>query len=494
MGYTLTLISALIYFLSFPPFSNGYSAFFALIPFFFTLSKTDSAIKAAACGAIWGITLSILFSIPLYNALITEYKFSVIFSSLLIIMSIYIPYGIIYGMFGFSLRYFKNDAGLFFPLLASSLWLIIDYIMSITPVFMPWGYAGYTQIFNIFIQISDLTGIYGVSFLIVFTNSLITEIPMHNKKYAYQSILIINLLLISTGIYGLLKIQYIENTIHESSEKEIRASVIQGNFSSKEKWDSRNTSAILNTYINLTKQVINGTNITVWPETVLNSSDANNLDVLSGVSTLLKNDQLIIAGATRNDQSKQIFNSILTTGYHGLNHIYDKRILFPFTETSFAGLSSGKFLDSPPVFNEGKTSPIYQTDFAIFGYTICFEAIYPEYVRKLKKLNTSILINVANDSWFGNTYEPYMHLYSCVSRAVENRFYVIRSSNSGISAIISPSGKILDSIDLNTRGQITNTFKISNIPSFYSNTGDWIILVSLLVVIFSIIHQLKNKV
>ena len=492
-GYILTLISAIVYFLSFAPFTMGYTAFFSLIPFFYALSKTGAFKKAALTGAIWGVALSILFSIPLYYALVTEYEFSILFSTLLIFFTAYIPYAVIYGAFGISFIYFFKRRNIYFPFIAASLWVLVDYTMNITPFFLPWGYAGYSQASNIFIQISDISGIFGVTFIIVLINLLLTGIKINKKEYLKFSISIILFIIISSAIYGNLRIQSINRTIRSSDKTEIKAAVIQGNFSSKEKWDSKNTAAVINTYINMTKQVIGNADIIVWPETVLNSSDSNNLEILSGISSLLKNKQFFISGATRYDTKKIIYNSIFTADKRGLSYIYDKKILFPFTETSLSGMSSGNFMDSPAIFNTGKTRSVYKNDSVIFGYTICFETIYPEYVRKIKNQGAEVLINVANDSWFGNTYEPYMQLSNTIARSVENRFYVLRSSNSGISAIISPAGEVLSSVELNKRDKIVSSIKIMKIPSFYSKAGDWIIVVSLLIIIISLALQLKSK-
>ncbi len=491
MGYILTLFSAIIYFYSFPPYTAGYAAFLSLTPFFYALTKTDSIIKAALTGLIWGTALSVLLSIPLYNALITEYDFTTFFSTLLIIITVYLPYAIVYSLFGISFKFFYEKAGIYFPVFAASIWILIDYSMSILPIFIPWGFAGYTQTFNRFIQIIDITGIYGVSFLVVLINSLVIDIILHNKYYVKLSILII-LIISSSTIYGYLRIENINKSINSSNNK-LTAAVIQGNFSSDEKWDKNNTSAVINTYINLTKKIIGKADIIVWPETVLNSSDAYNLDVLTGISSLLNPDQIFISGAIRNDGRNNTYNSIFTAGRNGLYNIYDKKILFPYTETSLAGFSSGKFLDSPSIFLNGKSKPAYKSNLAAFGFTICFEAIYPDYVRRIKNLGAEVLVNVANDSWFGNTYEPQMHLHSIIARAIENRIYVIRSSNTGISAVISPAGELLSTIKLNIRDTTTASISIINIPSIYSKSGDWIIVFSLLLIIFALVYLLLLK-
>lgn len=494
MGFILPFFSAIFYYFSFPNYTAGYFVFFSLIPFFYALSKSVSIKQSATIGFIWGFTLAVQYSIPLFYALITEYELSLVFSSLLIFFSSFIPYGIIYACFAISYKFFFKNTGLFFPFIVSSLWVLIDYMMSITPVFMPWGFAGYTQVFNTIIQISDITGIYGVTFLIILINLMFTEILFSKKNYNKISVSIILTLFIISFAYSHFRINHILKIIELSKSKQINIGIIQGNFNSKEKWDSKNTAAIINTYLSMTRQIINNSDIIVWPETVLNSNDNTNLEIISGISSIMREKQVFITGATRNNANKT-FNSIFTSDNRGLQYIYDKRILFPFTETSFAGFSSGKFVDSPSVFDIGKTKPVYRSELLNIGFTICFEAIYPDYVRKIKNSGGEVLVNVANDSWFGkNTYEPYMHFYANISRAIENRFYVIRSSNSGISAVISPAGEIVDSIELNTRNSLTTSIPQVKITAFYSKSGNWFIVLSLMTIIVSLAYQLKNDI
>jgi apolipoprotein N-acyltransferase len=85
-----------------------------------------------------------------------------------------------------------------------------------------------------------------------------------------------------------------------------------------------------------------------------------------------------------------------------------------------------------------------------------------------------------------------MHLYASIVRGVENRLYVIRSSNNGISAIISPNGTIIKSIDLNIRDKILASIKPIKITSFYSKTGDWIIIAAIFILIFFLIYSIKK--
>jgi apolipoprotein N-acyltransferase len=119
------------------------------------------------------------------------------------------------------------------------------------------------------------------------------------------------------------------------------------------------------------------------------------------------------------------------------------------------------------------------------GVLICFEVIFPELARLQIKNGAEILINMTNDAWFGRTGAPYQHLSMAVFRAVENRRPLVRAANTGISAFIGPTGKVLKNTELFTEGILTEAVRIyGSSPGFYTRYGD--LLVFALMVIISI--------
>jgi apolipoprotein N-acyltransferase len=103
---------------------------------------------------------------------------------------------------------------------------------------------------------------------------------------------------------------------------------------------------------------------------------------------------------------------------------------------------------------------------------ICYEGIFPEGARAYKREGATLLVNITNDAWFGSTSAPHQHLSMTVFRAVETRLYLVRAANTGISAIIDPSGKILSRTPLFERTVLKGEVKIIDVKTFYAAYGD----------------------
>jgi apolipoprotein N-acyltransferase len=257
---------------------------------------------------------------------------------------------------------------------------------------------------------------------------------------------------------------------------------VQGNTGSLERWDKSLSFINYQKYIDLTGKNFKGNGILIWPETVLNSSDRSNFEIIQNVNTLTGNNTVFITGGTRIDKNGSTFNSIFVSNMGTLTYIYDKQILFPYSEKKIAGLSHGGVMDSPDTFAEGKKLPLFRSNIITPSLSICFESLYPGFIRKGVKEGADILINVANDSWFGNTYEPYMHFNSTIVRAIENRRSMARITNSGISALINPAGKVIKYLGLNESGVITGELTRRKELSFYTIYGDLIILAAAFII------------
>lgn len=472
-----------MFFYSSPSWSTQFIAFFALIPYFISIHKSPDLKKTAISSAVFSLALTIILSTPLLYAGIVNYGSSIHYVLFITLLLVILPAALIYIFFGLTIHILKSRYRILNLLLPPALWIITDYIREIFIFFIPWGFIGYSQVFTPFIQIADITGIYGVSFIVVLVNSILADFFIREKR-KIADLLPVFIILITLLIYGILKERIINDC---TSEEIVNITGIQGNTGSLERWDSNLSFMTYRHYIDLTEKNFNSPGIAVWPETVLNSSERINIDIIKSVNSIIGDDSLFVAGGTRKNADGNTFNSIFISSGGMLNHIYDKKILFPYSEREFAGLSHGGVMGSPDTFEKGDSSSLYKHKNLIIGLSICFESLYPSFIRKTVAQGAEILINVANDSWFGNTYEPHMHLYSNIVRAVENRRYIARITNSGVSAVITPAGRLSDSLDLNKEGAIRGTVKKINHRTFYTISGDIIIIISTLIIMALVI-------
>jgi apolipoprotein N-acyltransferase len=155
---------------------------------------------------------------------------------------------------------------------------------------------------------------------------------------------------------------------------------------------------------------------------------------------------------------------------------YDKIHLVPFGEyMPLRGMLF--FLDKLVYgigdFRRGEDYTVMAIPQGRFGVLICFEVIFPDLVRHFVDRGAQFLVNLTNDAWFGNSPASYQHLSMVVFRAIENRVPVVRAANTGISAVIDPTGRVLQQTDLfvRTRIQARITPAVGRVP-FYTRFGD----------------------
>jgi len=103
---------------------------------------------------------------------------------------------------------------------------------------------------------------------------------------------------------------------------------------------------------------------------------------------------------------------------------------------------------------------------------ICYEAIFPELIRRFASHGAEVFVNVTNDGWFGNSSAPFQHLNMARLRAIENRRYLLRAANNGITAVIDPYGRILKKTRLYERSVLESGFEFQSVRTFYTRHGD----------------------
>jgi len=154
---------------------------------------------------------------------------------------------------------------------------------------------------------------------------------------------------------------------------------------------------------------------------------------------------------------------------------YDKIHLVPFGE--YIPLSNllffiGSLGEGIGDFKSGKEIFNFSLPQGKFGVLICFEIIFPDLCRQFAKKGANFLVTITNDAWFGRTSAPYQHLAIAAFRAVENRVFIARAANTGISAFIDPKGKIVSQSRIFSEETMSGTIRIMKERTFYTQYGD----------------------
>lgn len=492
----LPIISSILLILAFPRFNLGFLAWIALIPLFFALENKNIK-QRFAIGYLFGL---IFFSGILYWLVNVTVPGTIVLVLLLslapaIFCSLYLKL-ITYNLLLF--------------LAIPSAWVITEYLRTYLFTGFPWALLGYSQYLNLpVIQISDITGSYGISFIIVLVNFCIYAII---KKFPNKKIfttLGISILIV-TVFYGFYRLN------QKYMIPPIKVAVVQGNIPQSMKWDRTYEKFILDKYefITLEAQESNP-DIIIWPETSVPGILGRDKHIFSRVTNLARSiDTDLLIGTIREIDSKFYNSATLVSKEGRILESYDKLHLVPFGE--YVPLEKympwfRNTIDKPiGNFEPGtefkllkvKTgqasvigdSIIKDTRFYKFGTLICFEDIFPNLARRFVKEGALFLVNITNDAWFGKTSAPYQHVQSSVFRAVENRVPVIRSANTGVSCFIDQKGRIIDSVRINGEeifvdGYTERDIYPLSIPTIYTRFGDIFCYVCLALYLTSLIKR-----
>jgi len=272
--------------------------------------------------------------------------------------------------------------------------------------------------------------------------------------------------------------------------------IVQPNISQSDKWRDENVRAIFDQLLEMSGRLSqNDKPIThvIWPESavpfLIDESDSARAEVaqlLGGTKTLVTGTLRREVSITGDSESDKVYNSVLT--FDGIGNVvaqYDKWRLVPGGEFLpfewlLEPLGFRKVVVVPGSFAAGR-GPV---SLAIpgappVGFSVCYEAIFPDHFVDPQK-RPGWLINVTNDGWFGNSTGPYQHLAQARLRTIEQGLPMVRSANTGISAVIDPYGRILTSLSLGQMGTIEAGLPQSLPPPFFATYGQLLFFFALL--------------
>jgi apolipoprotein N-acyltransferase len=373
-------------------------------------------------------------------------------------------------------------------LLAPVFWVSLEFIRSYAFTGFPWSSIGYSQYRFLYgIQVADITGIYGVSFLVVAVNGAIADIFISKKRIAEMPLFPVRQTYISYSILCAVMIavfSYGYWRIHEHRQgNSVRVSVIQGNIEQDMKWEPAYQNAVIRTYEELSKEAAAlSPSLVIWPETSLpfyfdDSPRSRDLVAFQRqLGTYLLFGSVVVKSPPSEKSPASLTNSAILLDKNGnVSFKYDKIHLVPFGE--YIPLRSIFFFIDKIVagigdYASGDKYIKAQTVFGSFGTFICYEIIFPGLVRKFYAKDGDFIVTITNDAWFGKTAGPYQHFSMAVFRAIENRKPVIRAANTGISGFIDSNGRILKTSNLFERQIETMDVMTDRSRSFYSRYGD----------------------
>ncbi len=351
----------------------------------------------------------------------------------------------------------------------------------------PWALPAYIWTDTPTRTVASLVGPYGLSLLTLVLTALPFALP--HRQLAGSGALILLASLVATGWVGLSGTEAFRGTVR----------LVQPNVPQSEKWDPEKAYGFVERQIEYTAAPKSGVDFVVWPETAIpyRLDDASPLfpriaSASEGVP--------VAFGITRIEDGL-FHNSLVTIDGTGQpDEIYDKVRLVPFGEyiplgqlARLIGLQSFAARDGFG-FSAGQAVRLIDTPLGRALPLICYEAIFPQHPRGLVQ-RPDYLLQITNDAWFGTFSGPYQHLQQAQFRAIEQGLPLVRVANTGISAVIDPKGRIVQSLPLGVAGFIDVAMPRAVSPTLYSRTGDWPIGVIVLVTLSALtLRRYRNTV
>jgi len=494
--YVPALISGAALVLCFPVFDYHLLAFAALVPFLVSL-RSASAAQAFKAGLAMG---TVYFTGTLYWVYHSMYRYGgvpLVFSfAIVLLLALYLS--LYTGLFGLLFSRIIRRSSLPALLVAPLCWVVMEFARSYALTGFPWASIGYSQYkFLRLIQFADITGVYGVSFIVVAVNGALADLVITKRRQeemplfhlfpllaGYAALL---LALLAVFLYGGHRLG------EERPGSPLRISIVQGNIEQDMKWAPQYQSFVLDTYEALTSAALSGQaapqDLVVWPESALPFYYGLDADLTAAFQNYQKTlgapllfGAITVKGTVKGkgkDKGRDVYrlgNSAVLLDSQGKRaYVYDKIHLVPFGEyVPMKGILSfiDKMVTGIGDYEPGREYVRGRIPGHEFATVVCYEIIFPGLVRKFFRDGGDFLVTITNDAWFGRTAGPYQHWSMAVLRAVENRKPVVRAANTGVSGFVDSSGRILMKTPLFERTSLSGSLRSDRTRTFYSKFGD----------------------
>jgi len=483
---------ALFYVSGFEPFGLVIAPLFCLA-YLFYFALNHSPKKTAIFYYLFGF---FCFSIGLYWLYISIHIVSgaPLWLAILLIGVLSGVMALFYCLVGFIISYayqlFKSKY-LVLTLLAPAIWTLSELLRGYAFTGFPWLTVGYSQSSTLLSAWAPIGGVYLVSFIV----SLIAGYCLLISSKIRPLLSLFSVLIIIGSSFFIRPIEWTERV-----DKEFSVALVQGAVAQEKKWLTTEFIRTLTLYRNSLLNLEN-TNLVIWPEVAIPAYAENVKGYLDELESILKqqNIDLLMLGINTKGKNGEVFNSVITLG--GDNRVYHKRHLVPFGEYFPVPKFIREWLQKMKLPHRDisigpEVQEMLKLDQYFIATSICYEDIFGYELLDYQPL-ANVLVNVTNNAWFGESIASSQHFQMSRMRAIETGRYLLRSTNTGITAIVMPDGNIQEELEPYNFSILKGNFYPMKDETPYSRFGDLfvILLMTLIMTLgcFIGILRLKNK-
>jgi len=480
--WRLVAAGALLTVLAYPPFNLFFPSFVSLVPaVWLILAGNDDPMpfrRQMVQGFWFGFFTQ---GLVLYWIAVALWHFT--WLSGLAYLATIVVFGLFWGLTFAAVGWTGRRLGISVLIAFPVFWTACDWIIGhLGDVRFPWLGLGISLTgFPTFIQIADVVGARGLTFLLAAANAALAVGWLRwrggTRGWWRPIAAVVGGIVVAFG-YGVWR----ERTIPVRTLG--RIALIQPNVVAEVKDDPAHWQVIFDDLMRLTDSTITATHpaLVIWPETAMPYFIEREPGWDRRVAAEVRTTRVpILAGGLdlvyRGPDDYDYWNSAFlydSTGSRTDQPVYHKHYLVPIVErVPFVNPRWFKSLKFFGGFGVGAPGPVYHVGIGRFGVVICYESIFEDLARRYRRLGADFLVNITNDAWYGRTSAPYQHAAHLVLRAIENRMGVARAGNDGISEFIDPFGRPYDQTRLEVRTSVTDTLVTSDAHTVYTAWGDW---------------------
>jgi len=475
---SLAAIAGVLFALSFPNVAIGWLMFIAFIPLFAAIARAKSGWQAFFLGWL-SQTIAWMLMAPWVIRVMSHYGGLpyLVGVAIFVLMCLYLG---IYGA-AFAAIVYRIAPGtsfrrwLFVPLA----WAAVEYVRTYFLTGFPWNLIATSMIdYTPLIQFDRVAGPYAMSMLILLPACVVTWYWLA-RPTGTRRLLVLGITCIVLFVWWATGLVAAKLIARPTGTPNTTAALLQPNISQEMRWNSSNLIDIFKRMMTMTDDAVkHGANIVIWPESTVPLSYSSTDFYREAIESTSRNANVdIILGSVAEDpqEATKLWNAaFLVSGGKTIGH-YDKIRLVPFGE--YVPLRKMFFFAEKLVHAVGefqfgtKDSPLVGRFH--YGPAICYEIVYPQIPRAQVLHGADVLVTITNDAWYDGTSAPRQHLNQARLRAVETDRYLLRAGTTGISALVDPTGRILEELPMGRQGIIYAGFHPRTSITPYVRLGDW---------------------
>ena len=450
----LAAAAGLLYWAAQPPLGVGWLGFVALAPLVLAVREA-SLLRAGLLGWIAGtIAFNGLTSPSVYEALVrarhpvwlaAAEAFAVPQLTGALHMAAFAAYAAVLE------RRWRGRPARLFVLAAA--WVAAELGRARIGHGMPWVLLAHSQTSHLpWLQVADVAGAAGTGFVLALVSAAVATAATDRASAARRPL---GVALLGAALVTALAYAYGERAMARWGDipgARIRVALVQGAVPAAWRYALPHVPDALARYRALIAQAVGSRpDLVVLPETAVSISPDANPSILRTIASALGDTKAaLVVGAPRTvmlapDRAATRNSAYLLDSAGAVRGLYDKRHLVPFGEMSTWLLPGGlpRWLGIEEAYSAGDSLPLFAIDGVRFATSICWEGIYPDTARDAVLAGAEFLVNLSNDDWFGPRAATEQHFRATLLRAIETRRFLVRVTNSGLTAVVDPRGAVV---------------------------------------------------